>query len=106
MQPVCVIIKKKAASTVAAFVINFLIEKLLELLSFIWELLNMKVDIWIFIVISIVIIALIIIALIIIAGIIYYSINVTLKIGTEKTFARSMNCSGLNGISALSFISL
>lgn len=30
------------------------------------------------------IIALIIIALIIIAGIIYYSINVTLKIGTEK----------------------
>ena len=26
MQPVCVIIKKKAASTVAAFVINFLIE--------------------------------------------------------------------------------
>ena len=33
--------------------INFLIEKLLELLSFIWELLNMKVAIWIFIVISI-----------------------------------------------------
>ena len=43
--------------------INFLIEKLLELLSFIWELLNMKVAIWIFIVISIVIIALIIIIL-------------------------------------------